>query len=110
MEIIPYINGKDNGCDYYATRFTNMEDYEHVMLNGPWMIGDNYLVIREWMPNFVPEEDTITTLTAWVCIPKLSVEYFNKNFLLYKIGQKIGRVLEVDSTTANVERGQYPRL
>jgi len=32
----------DIGCDYYVTRFTNMEDYDHVMLNGPWMIGDNY--------------------------------------------------------------------
>ena len=100
----------DIGCDYYVTRFTNMEDYDHVMLNGPWMIGDNYLVIREWVPNFVPEEDTITKLTAWVRIPKLSVEYFNKNFLLYKIGQKIGRVIKIDSTTENVERGQYTRL
>ena len=74
------------------------------------MIEDNYLVIREWVPNFVPEEDHITKLTAWVRIPKLSVEYFNKQFLLQKIGQKIGRVIKVDSTTANVERGQYTRM
>lgn len=40
----------DIGCDYYVTRFTNMEDYDHVILNDPWMIGDNYLVIREWVP------------------------------------------------------------
>ena len=63
-----------------------MEDYDHVMLNGPWMIGDDYLVIREWVPNFVPEEDKITKLTAWVRILKLTVEYFNKHFLLHKIG------------------------
>jgi len=100
----------DIGCDYYVTRFTNMEDYDHVLLNGPWMIGDNYLVIREWVPNFVPEEDHITKLTAWVRIPKLSVEYFNKQFLLHKIGQKIGRVIKVDSTTENVEWGQYTRM
>ncbi|KAJ8436524.1 hypothetical protein Cgig2_026639 [Carnegiea gigantea] len=55
----------DIGCDYYVTRFSNLEDYDHVMMNGPWMIGDNYLVIREWVPNFVPEEDTIEKLTAW---------------------------------------------
>jgi len=41
-----------------------MEDYDHVMTNSPWMIGDNYLVIREWIPNFVPEEDHIKKLTA----------------------------------------------
>ena len=67
--------------DYYVTRFSNVEDYEHVMTHGPWMIGDNYLVIREWVPNFVPEEDSITRLTAWVRIPKHRVEYFNKDFL-----------------------------
>jgi len=100
----------DIGYDYYITRFTNMEDYDHVMLNGPWMIGDNYLVIRAWVLNFVPEEDHITKLTAWVRIPKLSVEYFNKQFLLHKIGHKIGRVLKIDSTTENVERGQYTRM
>ena len=92
----------DIGHDYYVTRFTNLEDNEHVMMNGPWMIGDNYLAIREWVPNFVPEKDTITKLTAWVRIPKLSVEYFNKNFLLHKIGSKIGKVRRVEHTTANV--------
>ena len=100
----------DIGYDYYVTRFTNMEDYDHVMVNGPWMIGDNYLVIREWVPNFVPEEDKISKLTAWVRIPRISVEYFNKQFLLHKIGQKIGRVLKIDSTTESVARGQYTRL
>jgi len=80
----------DIGHDYYVARFSNLEDYEHVMVNGSWMIGDNYLVIREWVPNFTPEEDNITKLTAWVRILKLSVEYFNKDFLLHKIGSKIG--------------------
>ena len=87
-----------------------MDDYEHVMMTGPWMLGDNYVVIREWVPNFIPEEDTITRLMAWVRIPKLSAEYFNKHFLLNKIGKKIGKVVRVDSTTENVERGQYTRL
>ncbi|KAJ8428424.1 hypothetical protein Cgig2_003126 [Carnegiea gigantea] len=55
----------DIGHDSYVTRFTNMDDYEHVMMNGPWMPGDNYVVIKEWVPNFAPEEDTITRLMAW---------------------------------------------
>ena len=80
------------------------------MMNDRWMIGDNYLVIWELVPNFVLEEDNIIKLTAWVRIPKINVEYFNKQFLLHKIGQKIGRVIKVDSTTANVERGQYTRM
>jgi len=95
----------DIGYGYYITRFSNLDDYDHIMTNGPWMIGDHYLIIREWFPNFVPEEDRITRLTAWVQIPKLNVEYFNKDFLLHKIGSKIGKVRRVDNTMANVEKG-----
>ena len=74
------------------------------------MIGDNYLVIREWVPNFVLEEHKITKLKAWLRILKLGVEYFHKHFLLDKIRRKIGRVLMLDSTMANVEMGQFTRL
>jgi len=71
------------------------------------MIGDNYRVIRERVLNFVPKEDKITRLTAWVRIPKLGVEYSNKHFLLNKIGRKIGKVLKLDNTITNVEMGQF---
>ena len=74
------------------------------------MLGDNYLVIREWVPNFIPEEENIAKLTACVRIPHLSVEYFNKSFLLRKIGGKIQKIIRVDDGTANMERGQYIRM
>jgi len=47
---------------------------------------------------------------AWVRIPKSEVEYFHKHFRLNKIGRKIGRVIKLDSTTANVEKRQFTRL
>lgn len=99
----------DVGCAYYIVRFTNMEDYNFVMTQGPWMIGDSYLTIRKWIPNFVPDEEPIKVLTAWVRIPNLSVEYFDKSFL-YKIGGKIGRVIKIDKHTESMNRGQYIRL
>ena len=80
-----------------------------MLIDGPWMIGDNYLVTREWVPNFVPEEDKITKLTVRVGISKLGVEYFNKHLFLSKIGKKIEKVLKLDSTMANIERGQFSR-
>jgi len=59
------------------------------------MLGDNYLVIRKWMSNFVPEEDTITKLTTMVRIPRLGMEHLNKNLLFHKIGTKIENVIRV---------------
>lgn len=79
----------DVGCAYYIIRFTNLDDYNFVLTQGPWMIGDSYLTIRKWIPNFVPDEEPIKVLTAWVRILNLSVEYFDKVFL-NRIGERIG--------------------
>ncbi|XP_074287844.1 uncharacterized protein LOC141612999 [Silene latifolia] len=99
----------DLTCPYYIARFTSREDYEHVVTQGPWMIDDHYLTIRKWVPNFIPSEDSIKFLTAWVRIPNLPVEYFNEAFLR-KVGSKVGKVIRVDRNTASAERGQFTRM
>ena len=99
----------DVGHAYYVVRFTNYEDYEFVMTQGPWMIGDSYLTIRKWVPNFVADEAPMRHLTAWVRIPNLSVEYFDKQ-VLHKIGARIGKVIKIDRNTESMDRGQYVRF
>lgn len=94
----------DIGCKYFIARFTNLDDLNYVLTQGPWLIDDTYLTIRRWSPNFIPEEASINVLTTWVRIPNLSVEYFDKEFLK-KIGSKIGKVIRVDKSTAYAERG-----
>ncbi|XP_021838157.2 uncharacterized protein [Spinacia oleracea] len=99
----------DIGCRYFVARFTNSSNYNFVLSQGPWMLDDNYLTIRKWVPNFVPDEESIKVLTTWVRIPNLSVEYFDINFL-NRIGSKIGKVLRVDRSTAQADRGKFTRL
>ncbi|XP_021771498.1 uncharacterized protein LOC110735619 [Chenopodium quinoa] len=99
----------DIGCNYYIARFSNQAYYNYVLTQGPWMLDDNYLIIRKWVPNFVPDESPIKVLTTWVRIPNLPVEYFDINFL-NKVGSKIGKVLRIDKTTTQAERGQFTRL
>ncbi|XP_021771492.1 uncharacterized protein LOC110735612 [Chenopodium quinoa] len=103
------MNLTDIGCKYFIARFNNADDYNFVLTQGPWLIDDKYLTIRKWTPNFIPEEASINVLTAWVRIPNLAVEYFDTEFLK-KIGDKIGKVLRVDRSTAYAERGQFTRL
>ncbi|XP_074301678.1 uncharacterized protein LOC141633088 [Silene latifolia] len=95
--------------NYYVARFSTKQDYDFVMTQGPWMIDDHYLTIRKWVPNFIPSEDNIRYLTAWVRIPNLPVEYFYEMFLK-KIGSKVGKVIRVDKNTASAERRQFTRL
>ncbi|KAL2945369.1 hypothetical protein RDABS01_006127 [Bienertia sinuspersici] len=99
----------DIGYAYYVARFTNAEDYNHVLTGGPWMIDDHYLTIRKWVPNFIPDNEPIKVLTAWVRIPNLAVEYFDTKFL-HKVGSNIGKVIKIDKTTAAAKRGQFTKL
>ncbi|XP_057249379.1 uncharacterized protein LOC130590827 [Beta vulgaris subsp. vulgaris] len=99
----------DVGHAFYIVRFTSSEDYEFFMTQGPWMIGDSYLTIRKWIPNFIADEAPMRHLTAWVRIPNLSVEYFDK-LILHKIGSKIGKVIKIDRNTESMDRGQYVRF
>ncbi|KAJ8425839.1 hypothetical protein Cgig2_021306 [Carnegiea gigantea] len=99
----------DIECNYYIARFTNLDDHHHVMNQGPWMIGDNYLMVRRWVPNSVPDKAPIQHLMAWVQIPNISIEYFDNDFLR-TIVEKISNVVGIDSTIANAERGKFTRL
>ncbi|KAL8141405.1 hypothetical protein V2J09_007426 [Rumex salicifolius] len=103
------MNLVDIGNAHYVARFSNADDYNHVLTEGPWMIGDNYLVIRRWVPNFDPFSEKEKVLTAWVRIPGLILEYFHGGFLK-RIGGFIGKVIKVDSTTLKADRGQFVRL
>ncbi|XP_021731247.1 uncharacterized protein LOC110698146 [Chenopodium quinoa] len=99
----------DIGCDFYISRFTNSAYYNYVLTQGPWLLDDNYLTIKKWIPNILSDEAPIKVLTSWVRIPNLPIEYFDINFL-NNIGTKIGKILRVDKTTAQAERGQFTRL
>ncbi|KAL2906577.1 hypothetical protein RDABS01_005287 [Bienertia sinuspersici] len=90
----------DIGCDYFIARFSTQEDYMFFLTQGPWLIDDNFLTIRKWVPNFIPDNEPIKVLTAWVTIPHLPVAYFDMEFLK-KVGSKIGKVLRVDQNMAN---------
>ncbi|KAL8158948.1 hypothetical protein V2J09_000485 [Rumex salicifolius] len=72
-----------------------MADYDNVLTQGPWMLGDNYLTIRKWVPRFNVQDDKISSLVVWVCIPWLNIEYFDRRFV-HIIESKIGKVLRVD--------------
>ena len=52
----------DFGKEFFLVRFSVKEDCEVVLRNGPWFIGENFLSIRPWEPNFKPAEANISSL------------------------------------------------
>lgn len=46
---------------------------------------------------------------VWVRLPELVIEFFNKELLL-RIGNHIGKAIQVDLTTMSQMRGKFGRL
>ncbi|CAN1120793.1 hypothetical protein LINPERHAP2_LOCUS409 [Linum perenne] len=99
----------DVGAGHFVARFEAEEDYSRAFLDGPWLIGDHYVVSEEWRPNFEPGQSQVNTIRVWVRLPGLPLEYFDDSALRL-VGDKLGRTVRVDGTTLFGSRGNYARV
>ncbi|KAL8170418.1 hypothetical protein V2J09_022222 [Rumex salicifolius] len=87
----------DIGHEYYVIKFQDMEDLTHVMTEGPWLTGENYLTIQRWRSNFIASEEEIRFVrgseyqtSPWKILRSWDFDS-NRN--------KLGRVFKIDKTT-----------
>ncbi|XP_058753890.1 uncharacterized protein LOC131627080 [Vicia villosa] len=99
----------DLGQEYYLVTFTIEEDQYFVLMDGPWLIYDHYLLVREWKPNFCPSSDAIEQVAVWVRVSGLPIEYYDARVHIF-IGNCIRVTFKVDRNTMSKERGKYARL
>lgn len=97
------------GNDFVLVCFAVKDDCEAVLKNGPWFIRGNFLSIRPWVPDFNPLEAGISSVTVWVRLNELPIEYYDVEAFQI-IGNAIGRVLRIDTHTTNESRGRFARL
>lgn len=95
--------------NFFLVRFANSGDLDFARSEGPWIIADHYLTIRQWCPEFDPFQDVLERLTVWVRFPCLPIEYYDEELLL-RIARKIGEPVKVDSNTSLVTRGHFARV
>lgn len=79
------------------------------VVEGPWLIYDHYLSIREYSANFCPSEDDTDEIAVWVKIPGLPIEYYS-NLVLAFISDRIGKTIKVHKNSLTRERGKYAQL
>lgn len=96
----------DLGHDYFLVKFIQASDYFNVIERGPWFVGENYLSVRQWEPEFQAAKATVASLAAWVRLPELPIEFFNPE-ILQMIGNKIGLFIKIDNITNTVARGRF---
>lgn len=62
----------DLGNEFFLVKFES-EDYGHVLFDGPWMVADQYITVRQWQPNFDPEEASIETVVVGVRLTSIPI-------------------------------------
>uniref|UniRef100_A0A2N9HPR9 CCHC-type domain-containing protein n=1 Tax=Fagus sylvatica TaxID=28930 RepID=A0A2N9HPR9_FAGSY len=99
----------DLGLGFFLVKLDLADDFDRILKGGPWFIGEHFLSLRPWVPDFRPSETSVNTVAVWVRLPELPVEYYDKESLLL-IGHALGPVLRVDFNTASGNRGRFARL
>ncbi|KAL0013453.1 hypothetical protein SO802_000522 [Lithocarpus litseifolius] len=99
----------DLGNEFFLVRFSVKEDYNLVLEKGPWFIGEHFLSIRPWVPNFRPSASAVSSIAVWVRLNELPIEYYQVE-ALKEIGSTIGTVLRINTHTALESRGRYARI
>ncbi|XP_072087059.1 uncharacterized protein At4g02000-like [Arachis hypogaea] len=92
--------------EFFLVRFTELEDYNWVLKGGPWLIFDHYLAVQRWRSDFNPSVEQLTKIAAWVRIPDLPIEYYDK-YVMRIISNVIGKTLKTYYNTAEQARGKF---
>ena len=90
-------------------QFSCKEDHDMVLRRGPWFLGDHFLSIRPWEPNFKPLMVSVSTIAVWIRLNELPIEYYEVE-ALQQLGNSIGKVLRIDTHTVAETRGRFARL
>ncbi|XP_028759506.1 uncharacterized protein LOC114718372 [Neltuma alba] len=85
------------------------EDYHRARREGPWLIADHYLTVREWKVNFNPMTEVLEDVLVWVYLSDLPLKCYEEE-VLQIIGDQIGKTVKVDTTTSFESRGKFARL
>ena len=54
----------DLGYDFFLVKFSTLEDYQKDLEQGQWIVGENYLSVRKWEPEFQAAKAKVTSMAV----------------------------------------------
>lgn len=95
--------------DFYTVKFNCPKNMRKVLHGGPWFVTGHFLSVRQWEPNFVPQEATQMHTVVWLRLLHLPTEFYDQA-ILEQIGSKLGALLKIDTCTSSTQQGRYARI
>ncbi|CAN1162279.1 hypothetical protein LINPERPRIM_LOCUS1264 [Linum perenne] len=102
------IQVSDMANSFFLVRFSEDDDYQRALFDGPWKIFDYYITVARWTPDF-SDEAPIQKIMTWVRLPKLPIQFFNR-LAVERIGNHIGKTVRLDMATSEGARARYARV
>lgn len=93
----------------YIFEFTNAEDMQFMIDEGPWAVQNKLLVLDYWTPNLILQEHRVTECPLWIQIWGLPLEYQNSANATC-IGSLVGHSMHVDFTDQGIRNLRYLRV
>ncbi|GLJ50538.1 hypothetical protein SUGI_1076780 [Cryptomeria japonica] len=83
---------------FFLFSFSNPNDCSMNLLDGPWFIGHNGLVLNNWAPGFNPLKEDTSKFLLWVQLPKFPLEFWGEE-VFQLIANTFGQYLNANSVT-----------
>lgn len=66
----------DLGFFFFLIKFELREDVDNTLKGGLWFVGQHFLAIRQWEPEFQASAAIFSSVAMWIRLPKLPIEFY----------------------------------
>ncbi|KAJ4837060.1 hypothetical protein Tsubulata_038326 [Turnera subulata] len=99
----------DLAYNYYIVRFWEESDFQHALIDGPWMILGHVLSVQPWSDSFRANTDKIDRVVCWIQFPDFPVNrYHSKIFRV--LDNLVGRTVKLDANVKNPDRACFAKV
>ncbi|XP_022040462.1 uncharacterized protein LOC110943010 [Helianthus annuus] len=90
-----------NANGFFFFKFSTKEGMNRMLEDGPWLIRNVPIILREWSPNLKMEKEDIKAVPVWVKMHDVPLVAFTEDGLSL-VASKIGNPKMLDSYTATM--------
>ncbi|XP_074315210.1 uncharacterized protein LOC141651394 [Silene latifolia] len=94
---------------WFSFRFSTQEEMDNVLKGGPWGLGSNSIILKQWSPSFSFVMEKIYVVPIWILFPDLE-PYLWSDSVLSKLATKVGKLMFADLTTTCKAKLSFARV
>ncbi|XP_057808786.1 uncharacterized protein LOC131023260 [Salvia miltiorrhiza] len=97
------------GRNIFAATFDLESDREHILTEGPWHYFNELMILQETDTKSTAANAEFDKITLWVQLHNMPITCMEAS-VVRRIGEQIGRVIEVDCGAGGMCLGRYARV